>query len=115
MYRSLLVPLDGSSFAEQALPLALEICVRSGAALHTRHGSSWFTAPQVHVVNPVGAGDAMVAGVAVVLERGEPLPAAVRYAVAAAADSVRRSGPAEVEPDAVAALLEALPSPSRQT
>jgi len=34
MYRSLLVPLDGSSFAEQAVPLALEICVRSGAALH---------------------------------------------------------------------------------
>jgi nucleotide-binding universal stress UspA family protein len=34
MYRSLLVPLDGSSFAEQALPLAVEICARSGASLH---------------------------------------------------------------------------------
>ncbi len=50
----------------------------------------------------------MVAGVAVALERGEPLPAAVRYGVATAADSVRRAGPADVEPAAVAALLEAV-------
>jgi len=34
MYRSLLVPLDGSSFAEQALPLAVELCARSAAELH---------------------------------------------------------------------------------
>jgi nucleotide-binding universal stress UspA family protein len=34
MYRSLLVPLDGSAFAEQALPLAAELAARSGATLH---------------------------------------------------------------------------------
>jgi nucleotide-binding universal stress UspA family protein len=34
MYRSLLVPLDGSSFAEQALPMAAELAGRSGATLH---------------------------------------------------------------------------------
>jgi nucleotide-binding universal stress UspA family protein len=34
MYDSVLVPLDGSTFAEQALPLALELCRRSGATLH---------------------------------------------------------------------------------
>jgi nucleotide-binding universal stress UspA family protein len=34
MYRNVLVPLDGSPFAEQALPLALSIARRSGAALH---------------------------------------------------------------------------------
>jgi nucleotide-binding universal stress UspA family protein len=33
MYRSLLVPLDRSSFAEQALPLALSITRRAGACL----------------------------------------------------------------------------------
>jgi len=33
MYRSLLVPLDGSPFAEQALPLALTIARRTGAEL----------------------------------------------------------------------------------
>jgi sugar/nucleoside kinase (ribokinase family) len=64
------------------------------------------------VVNPVGAGDAMVAGVAVALERGQSLPAAVRYGIATAADSVRRPGPAEVEPAAVSALLATLRSQS---
>lgn len=34
MYRSLLVPLDGSPFAEQALPLALSIAKRAKAVLH---------------------------------------------------------------------------------
>jgi nucleotide-binding universal stress UspA family protein len=33
MYRNLLVPLDGSAFAEQALPLALQIAGRTGATL----------------------------------------------------------------------------------
>ena len=51
MYRSLLVPLDGSQFAEQALPLALSIANRSGATLEV---------VQVHVLyafqNPLVAG-----------------------------------------------------------
>jgi nucleotide-binding universal stress UspA family protein len=33
MFRSIYVPLDGSPFAEQALPLAAEIARRSGALL----------------------------------------------------------------------------------
>jgi nucleotide-binding universal stress UspA family protein len=34
MFRNLLVPLDGSEFAEQALPLAVSIARQSGATLH---------------------------------------------------------------------------------
>lgn len=34
MYRQILVPLDGSAFAEAALPLALEISRRTGAGVH---------------------------------------------------------------------------------
>ena len=34
MFRSILVPLDRSAFAELALPLALEIALRAGARLH---------------------------------------------------------------------------------
>lgn len=34
MYRSILVPLDGSTFAEQALPVAADIAVRAQATLH---------------------------------------------------------------------------------
>lgn len=34
MYRQILVPLDGSAFAEASLPLALELSRRTGADLH---------------------------------------------------------------------------------
>jgi len=34
MYRSLMVPLDGSPFAEHALPFAASIARRAGATLH---------------------------------------------------------------------------------
>jgi nucleotide-binding universal stress UspA family protein len=34
MFRNLLVPLDGSEFAEQALPLAVSIAKEAGATLH---------------------------------------------------------------------------------
>ena len=34
MYRSILVPLDGSTFGEHALPVALSLARRSGASLH---------------------------------------------------------------------------------
>jgi nucleotide-binding universal stress UspA family protein len=37
MYRSLMVPLDGSLFAEQALPLALAVSRQTGAVLHLVH------------------------------------------------------------------------------
>jgi nucleotide-binding universal stress UspA family protein len=37
MYRSILVPLDGSPFGEQALPLALSIARRAGASLQVAH------------------------------------------------------------------------------
>jgi len=38
---------------------------------------SWHAAPAVSVRNPIGAGDAMVGGLARALERGEPLEDAV--------------------------------------
>ena len=37
MYRTILVPLDGSAFGEHALPLALGIARRSGAAVQLIH------------------------------------------------------------------------------
>jgi nucleotide-binding universal stress UspA family protein len=37
MYRSILVPLDGSTFGEHALPLALSLARRAGAALRLLH------------------------------------------------------------------------------
>lgn len=52
MIRSILVPLDGSTFGEHALPLAASLARRSGATLHLVH---------VHQVVP----PATIAGVAV--------------------------------------------------
>jgi nucleotide-binding universal stress UspA family protein len=37
MYRSILVPLDGSAFGEHALPFALSLARRAGASLHLAH------------------------------------------------------------------------------
>jgi nucleotide-binding universal stress UspA family protein len=37
MYRAILVPLDGSAFGEQALPLALSIARRAGATVRLAH------------------------------------------------------------------------------
>jgi nucleotide-binding universal stress UspA family protein len=37
MYRSILVPLDGSRLGEQALPTAIDLCKRTGADLHVIH------------------------------------------------------------------------------
>jgi len=37
MYRSILVPLDGSAFGEYALPFALSLARRAGAQLHLAH------------------------------------------------------------------------------
>jgi nucleotide-binding universal stress UspA family protein len=53
MYRALLVPLDGSSFAEQALPLATELAARSGAVLHivlVHHSNALVAGPGEPVV-----------------------------------------------------------------
>jgi nucleotide-binding universal stress UspA family protein len=43
MYRSLLVPLDGSAFAEQAFPLALSIARRAGATISVAQVHEPFT------------------------------------------------------------------------
>src|SRR5215470_11804156 len=52
MLRNVLVPLDGSSFGEHALPLAVAVARKAGAKLHMAH---------VHIEPP----PAVIAGVAV--------------------------------------------------
>jgi nucleotide-binding universal stress UspA family protein len=51
MYRSVLVPLDGSSLGEQALPLALSVARRAGATLELLHVHAPLSA--VHAESPV--------------------------------------------------------------
>lgn len=61
---------------------------------------------EVPVVNPIGSGDCLAAGIALALARDEDLPAAVLYGMAAAADNVGQLLPARLDPQRVAGLRE---------
>lgn len=54
--------------------------------------------PTVKVVNPIGCGDCLAAGIAWAVANGHPLPEAVRFGIAAAADNVQQLLPARLDP-----------------
>jgi 1-phosphofructokinase family hexose kinase len=60
--------------------------------------------PTVRVVNPIGCGDCLAAGLAVALDRGDDIAAALRFGVAAAAVNARELLPARLDAQAVAEL-----------
>jgi ribokinase len=64
----------------------------AGAMLATRQGMERIPGYRVQAVDATAAGDAFIGALAVGLARGERLPAAIRFAHAAAALSVTRSG-----------------------
>ncbi|HEX2103342.1 MAG TPA: PfkB family carbohydrate kinase [Solirubrobacteraceae bacterium] len=68
---------------------AIVTAAAAGAAVADGPSVGWLDAPRVACVrNPVGAGDALVGGLAVALERDEPFAAAAAFGVAVAAASV---------------------------
>jgi 1-phosphofructokinase len=68
---------------------AVVTAAAAGAAVAGADGSSWLAAPPVESVrNPIGAGDALVGGLALALERGERFEDAVAFGVACGAASV---------------------------
>lgn len=73
MYRTIMVSLDGSTFAEQALPLALALARQTGATLHL-----------VHVREPGATPPAAMAG-------GEPYPRALADQITAATGLATRA------------------------
>jgi 1-phosphofructokinase family hexose kinase len=70
----------------------------AGLALAGGEGERWLPAPRVEVCNPIGAGDALVAGLGCALERGEALGEAVLAGMAAAAASVEEALPGRLDP-----------------
>ena len=60
--------------------------------------------PQAPLVNPIGCGDCLAAGIAFGLEAGCGMPDAVRYGVAAAAENVQQLLPARLTRARVEAL-----------
>jgi nucleotide-binding universal stress UspA family protein len=96
MIRSVLVPLDGSTFGEHALPLALGVARRAGAVLHLVH---------VHQIIP----PATVGGVAIMDNLEMTLKEEERAYLTGVAERLRKLAPIEVriallEGDVVSAL-----------
>jgi tagatose 6-phosphate kinase len=60
--------------------------------------------PTVPVVNPIGSGDCLAAGIAVALARGDDVPQAVEFGIAAAAENVQHLLPARLDLKRVTAL-----------
>jgi 1-phosphofructokinase family hexose kinase len=90
---------DAAEVRERAQAAAAELVARgarraivtaaaAGAAVADGPDVAWLAAPRAEVRNPVGAGDALVGGLAVALERGEPFGRAAALGVATAAASV---------------------------
>ena len=65
---------------------------KAGATAFTADGALELPALPVHAVDTVGAGDCFSACLAVALAEGRPLPAALRFALVAAAISTTRPG-----------------------
>lgn len=58
--------------------------------------------PAIDVVNPIGCGDCLAAGVATAIAAGQPLVAAVRYGMGAAVENALHLLPAILTPEHVA-------------
>jgi 1-phosphofructokinase family hexose kinase len=93
---------------ERGARSAVVTAAEAGAAVASADDSWWAAAPPVaEVVNPIGAGDALVGGLALALERGEPFAAAVAAGMATGAASVETDVAGVVVPGRVAELLAA--------
>ena len=65
-----------------------------------------FTPPKIEVVNAIGCGDCLTAGVTASLAEGHDLPTAVRFGIAAAGDNAAQLLPARLSPSRVRDLAE---------
>jgi len=90
---------------------ALVTAGAAGLALAAGADERWVPAPHAEVRNAIGAGDALVAGLACALERGEPLHAAVLAGMAVAAASVQQRLPGRIDPAHVRAYRARLGPP----
>jgi sugar/nucleoside kinase (ribokinase family) len=72
-------------------------------------GLLWCPAPEVNVINPIGAGDSLVGGLLHALENGRPWADAVRIGVVVAAASCEQALAGGVDPQRVDKLLDTAP------
>lgn len=96
-----------AELVERGARAAVVTAAEAGAAACSAGGGPlWLAAPLVrNVRNPIGAGDAFAAGLALALERGEGFEAAARAGMATAAASVETETAGVVVPARVAELM----------
>jgi 1-phosphofructokinase family hexose kinase len=94
------------ALVERGAARAVVTAAAAGAAVADGWLAQWVRAPAVASVrNPIGAGDALVGGLALALERGEPFASAVALGMATGAASVETDVAGVVVPGRVAELL----------
>jgi 1-phosphofructokinase family hexose kinase len=111
----------GDQVAQRAAAAARELVVRGavgaivsagshGAAFSDGRQTLFCAPPRVTVVNPIGAGDALVGGLAHALETGLPWTAAVPYAIAVASASCEQDLAGGIDVNRVAVLAAQVPA-----
>jgi 1-phosphofructokinase len=96
------------ALVERGAARAVVTAAAAGAAMAGSDGERWLSAPRVSAVrNPIGAGDALVGGLAVALERGSAFKEAVEFGVACGAASVETDIAGVVVAERVAELARA--------
>jgi 1-phosphofructokinase family hexose kinase len=93
-------------FLDQGVKLVALSLGAEGMLLASRQQAVWARPPRVQARNPVGAGDASLAGMAWALERGLALDAIARWGVAAGTAAAIREGVSVGTRDEVEALYE---------
>jgi fructose-1-phosphate kinase PfkB-like protein len=94
------------ALVERGARRAVVTAAAAGAAVADGAEAWWLPGLSVAAVrNPIGAGDALVGGLALALERGEPFVAAVSTGMACGAASVETDVAGVVVPGRVAELL----------
>lgn len=64
--------------------------------------------PRVDTINPIGCGDCLAAGIAWAISEGRPIPKALGYGIAAAAENATQLLPSRLDPARVRALAESI-------
>jgi fructose-1-phosphate kinase PfkB-like protein len=94
------------ALAERGAAVAVVTAGAAGIAVATGSDRRWLEASPVLVRNPIGAGDAFVAGLVGSLEGGRDLDGALEVGLACAGASVETEVPGLVDRDRVLALLD---------
>jgi fructose-1-phosphate kinase PfkB-like protein len=85
----------------------LAICSKTSRKLLCQTANRFYetSAPPVSVANPFGAGDCLMASLAVYLNRNTPIAKSIKYSVAAATASVGSELPGDFDPTVVSHLV----------